>query len=107
MALYKHDITRISDNEQFCMVNNEATLSQLHPDWGPNPTVVTTDITSNRQWDLVRDERMPKLIEADIEINKLEDQALDASAWRTYRQALRDIPQNQADPNNITWPTKP
>ena len=27
--------------------------------------------------------------------------------WKTYRQDLRDIPQKQTDPTNITWPTKP
>ena len=27
-------------------------------------------------------------------------------AWKTYRQALRDITK-QSDPDNITWPTKP
>ena len=25
----------------------------------------------------------------------------------TYRQALRDLPANTADPTNITWPEKP
>ena len=35
--------------------------------------------------------REPLLAEADIEINKLEDNAGDSSVWRTYRQALRDI----------------
>lgn len=35
--------------------------------------------------------REPLLAEADIEINKLEDNGGDSSAWRTYRQALRDI----------------
>ena len=29
-----------------------------------------------------------------------------ADAWKTYRQALRDIP-TQSDPFNITWPTEP
>jgi len=29
-----------------------------------------------------------------------------ADAWKTYRQALRDIP-TQSDPYNITWPTVP
>lgn len=28
-------------------------------------------------------------------------------AWRTYRQALRDLPQQEGFPNNVTWPTKP
>jgi hypothetical protein len=27
--------------------------------------------------------------------------------WRTYRQALRDIPAQAGFPNTITWPTKP
>ena len=27
--------------------------------------------------------------------------------WRTYRQALRDIPNQSGFPDNITWPTKP
>ena len=26
--------------------------------------------------------------------------------WKTYRQALRDVP-TQTDPDNITWPTEP
>ena len=31
---------------------------------------------------------------------------IDKTAWATYRQQLRDIT-TQADPFNITWPTKP
>jgi hypothetical protein len=27
--------------------------------------------------------------------------------WRTYRQALRDLPAQDGFPTNITWPTKP
>ncbi len=27
--------------------------------------------------------------------------------WKTYRQALRDIPSTQSDPDNITWPDIP
>ena len=27
--------------------------------------------------------------------------------WATYRQTLRDLPANTADPSNPTWPTKP
>ena len=28
-------------------------------------------------------------------------------AWRTYRQALRDLPANTEDASNPTWPTAP
>jgi len=27
--------------------------------------------------------------------------------WKTYRQTLRDLPANTADPNNVTWPEEP
>ena len=27
--------------------------------------------------------------------------------WKTYRQALRDLPANTSDPSDVTWPTKP
>ena len=27
--------------------------------------------------------------------------------WRTYRQALRDIPSQEGFPNSVTWPTAP
>ena len=30
-----------------------------------------------------------------------------SDAWRTYRQALRDLPANTSDPANPTWPTPP
>ena len=29
------------------------------------------------------------------------------AAWKTYRQALRDLPANTEDPANPVWPTKP
>lgn len=29
------------------------------------------------------------------------------SEWQTYRQALRDLPANITDIDNIVWPTKP
>lgn len=30
-----------------------------------------------------------------------------SDAMTTYRQALRDVPQQEGFPNNITWPTRP
>jgi len=31
----------------------------------------------------------------------------DAQAWRDYRQALRDVPQQDGFPTDIEWPIKP
>lgn len=35
------------------------------------------------------------------------DAPVDAAAWATYRQALRDVPQQEGFPDNITWPEAP
>ena len=50
-------------------------------------------------------------IERDIRIAKTDWRASAdltlSDAWKTYRQALRDLPATQSDPFNITWPKKP
>jgi|TARA_R110000823_G_scaffold200211_1_gene331213 hypothetical protein len=30
-----------------------------------------------------------------------------SDAWKTYRQALRDLPASESDPDDITWPDAP
>lgn len=54
----------------------------------------------------LRDFRIPLLEEADHKINTLVDNGGDVSAWRTYRQELRDITKAD-DLDNVTFPDKP
>ena len=61
-----------------------------------------TNLT-NQQWVNVRNERDFKLQETDWRASS--DLTL-SDTWKTYRQALRDVP-TQSDPFNITWPTEP
>ena len=35
------------------------------------------------------------------------DAPVDQAAWASYRQALRDIPDQPGFPHNVAWPTKP
>ena len=35
------------------------------------------------------------------------DAPVDQAAWATYRQALRDIPQQEGFPQTVVWPTQP
>jgi len=35
------------------------------------------------------------------------DAPVDAAAWATYRQQLRDLPANTTDPRNVEWPVPP
>lgn len=55
-----------------------------------------TDIRNNRNQRL-----------KDCDWTQLADSPVDKSAWATYRQALRDIPDQSGFPWTITWPTQP
>lgn len=35
------------------------------------------------------------------------DSPVDSVAWATYRQELRDLPDNTTDPREVVWPTPP
>ena len=38
---------------------------------------------------------------------QLPDAPVDKTAWATYRQELRDIPQQSGFPDNVIWPEEP
>ena len=57
----------------------------------------------NSKWEEIRAIRYKLLQETDW--RAMSDLTL-TDSWRTYRQALRDVP-TQSDPFNITWPTQP
>jgi hypothetical protein len=35
------------------------------------------------------------------------DAPVDQAAWAEYRQALRDVPEQEGFPENVVWPTEP
>lgn len=53
----------------------------------------------------IRTERDAKLTESDW--TQVADAPVDQAAWATYRQALRDIPDQAGFPNEVNWPTAP
>lgn len=56
------------------------------------------------QWDVIRAERNRLLVVSDW--TQLPDAPVDAAAWATYRQALRDVT-DQANPFAVIWPQGP
>jgi len=52
----------------------------------------------------VRAERNAKITACDWRV--LPDVS-NSDVWKTYRQALRDIPAQAGFPNNVTWPDAP
>lgn len=56
-------------------------------------------------WLELRLERNIRL--ADCDWTVLGDSPTSTAAWKTYRQALRDLPANTTDPTAPDWPTPP
>lgn len=56
-------------------------------------------------WDGVRLIRNNLLSSSDY--TQMVDYPGDKTAWATYRQLLRDIPQTYTDPNDVIWPSPP
>ena len=75
------------------------------------PTIDAFDIPAEEtawQWYVVRTDRDQLLYGCDwTQIAGAPLDAADITAWATYRQALRDVPDDQTDPYNIVWPTPP
>ena len=56
------------------------------------------------KWTAVRRDRDRRLAETDY--LALSDQNL-SNSMKNYRDSLRDVPEDNADPDNISWPSKP
>ena len=67
-------------------------------------THTAVDQTDVEQWAEIRASRDIKLMESDYMGNS--DVTM-SDAWKTYRQALRDLPASESDPDDITFPTEP
>ena len=66
-----------------------------------------TDGAAARAWEALRVERDNKIAKSDWRANS--DVAM-SDAWKTYRQALRDLPSTLNDTTvqeTITWPEEP
>jgi hypothetical protein len=51
--------------------------------------------------------QMRNAILADSDWTQVADAPVDQAAWATYRQALRDVPQQDGFPGSVVWPEQP
>lgn len=58
-------------------------------------------------WEQIRSERDWLLKETDWAVLPDASPKPSKQAWLNYRQALRDVPQNFATPQDVVWPQKP
>jgi hypothetical protein len=71
-------------------------------------TVETPEPTPEEKAQLVRDERDGLLFMTDWVVSRAYEfgEAVPA-VWVAYRQALRDVPEQEGFPENVVWPDKP
>ena len=74
-------------------------------EWAKTNTANAVD--SSLTWDDIRLKRDTLLMSTDWTM--ISDTSVDQVAWKTYRQALRDIPETYKDkePSEVVWPTQP
>jgi hypothetical protein len=68
------------------------------PESEPEPTL-------EEKAEMARSDRNGRLRVSDW--TQISDATVDAAAWRVYRQALRDVPQQAGFPETIVWPEQP
>ena len=111
---YAAVLTVIRPDALWGLSNNDLdTLTWDESNADPKPDAATLDaawpsVRDARAWAQVRRERDRLLTASDW--TQVADAPLTASvkqSWADYRQALRDIPQTQDDPNSIVWPETP
>lgn len=88
------DWETLPDPDQY-EVSNDAV--QERAGW---PAILTL-----RAWANLRHLRDDLLTQSDH--TQIPDWPGDSAVWATYRQALRDLPANTNDIDNVTWPTRP
>ena len=76
--------------------------------WDGTKIVIDTVIEKEIRWAHVREIRNKLLQSSDGEMaGQTEQKGPKQADMKTYRQNLRDLPETEADPKNIIWPTKP
>ena len=87
--------------------NGTGILSQKESDWG----VTWEDVSAKKDaliaaepMRLLREERNRRIALSDWMANS--DVTM-TDAWKTYRQALRDITKSATSLDDVTWPTEP
>ena len=72
----------------------------------PTPEVIVEPEPEPITWDQIRSQRN-YLISLTDWIFAPDIVLTNKEAWLTYRQALRDVPQNYSAPEEVVWPTTP
>jgi len=89
-------------------------VDQLYVNVADQPTLTNAfnafdfaGAATDAAWVKVRQQRNALLSACDWTQGNNPSGNIGVDDWATYRQALRDVPQNNSDPTNVTWPNPP
>ena len=114
-------LTSLKPTDSFVWVgDNYSGLEWLGSGSAPTESEIDTEVTRLNNIEpvrLLREKRDELLVETDWVVTKATETGVAVSdAWKTYRQALRDLPASSTptldsfknlDLTSVTWPTKP
>ena len=93
-------VNEVIDGEDIVVGSDKVTSTQT------KRSMTDAEISSRLavHWENLRSQRNELLTETDWMASS--DRTI-SNAEKAYRQALRDLPANTADPSDVTWPTAP
>jgi len=109
MTDYAEVLAAIRPGAQWTLHGDDYAGLIWHDD-SPKPTKKTLDdawpqVQNDIAWGSVRAKRDALLAASDW--TQVADAPVDAAVWATYRQQLRDLPQNYILPEEVEWPEEP
>jgi len=111
MTDYAAVLTATYPDALWGLTNNDlSTLTWDESNTAKKPTKKALDdaapqVERDLEWQAIRVERDRRLAASDW--TQVSDAPVDAAAWATYRQQLRDLPQNYILPSDVEWPQEP
>ena len=90
------------------VATGEVTVTPLSAEEIAEREAYERDVQPGIDLQALREERNRRLAETDWQIVRHKELGTNIpAALKTYRQELRDLPENTSDPANPTWPVKP
>ncbi|MDK1287384.1 tail fiber assembly protein [Pseudoalteromonas umbrosa] len=96
------DISLTYNNIEYINFNTDALLAEGVPE------SIIQESLLNQAWEGARVKRNQLLAQCDwTQITDVDMTSEQKQAWLDYRQALRDIPAQTVEPQDIEWPVSP
>ena len=94
-------LTKVINDERITLSDEEE--AEVRAGWAERD-----DGASDRHWNIVRKDRNDKLRDSDyMTLVDVPVSGDDREEWLQYRQALRDVPQQDVLPDEVVWPDAP